>query len=393
MRLRRAVGAGVVLATLAAGAAQAATPELSVDQRLRGPAGGRGRDAGAGARVPGRPVLRERLAHHGRDGRHRHAAAEAARLGLVPRQRHVGRARDGVHERARGTCATRSRRVDGIELERTDVAPDGRRGALLGLKLTNPKKNARTVNVFVDAHSELMTQYPWGFGGACPTRATTRRTRGAFDGRQARLPRHGDVAGRGASRTPTRRSSARTARRATARPGRATTAPFGAGRACCAADTQRRCRPSATTGRSAAAPAGSCTTSVRVPGGGSATAVGRRGRLGELARRGALRARRADRGPGGAARAQARQAREARELDAARPAGRPRSSPTRSSGASRTCATSRRSPRTSTCAGPNEGKVWDAGGLRWTACAGSAPASPTTRGCSASTASTRRTRR
>ena len=58
--------------------------------------------------------------------------------------------------------------VDGIELARTDVAPDRRRGALLGLELTNPKKNARTVNVFVDAHSELMTQYPWGFAGTVP---------------------------------------------------------------------------------------------------------------------------------------------------------------------------------------------------------------------------------
>ena len=33
--------------------------------------------------------------------------------------------------------------IDGIGLERTDVAPDGRRGALIGLKLTNPMKNTQ----------------------------------------------------------------------------------------------------------------------------------------------------------------------------------------------------------------------------------------------------------
>src|SRR5215211_7737459 len=47
----------------------------------------------------------------------------------------------------------------GIKVERTDVAPDGRRAGLFRLQLTNPGR-ARTVTVKVDAHSELLTSYP-----------------------------------------------------------------------------------------------------------------------------------------------------------------------------------------------------------------------------------------
>jgi hypothetical protein len=50
----------------------------------------------------------------------------------------------------------------GLSLERTDFVPDGRRAALFGLKMTNPGAISRTVTVKVDAHSELMTEYPWG---------------------------------------------------------------------------------------------------------------------------------------------------------------------------------------------------------------------------------------
>ena len=55
-----------------------------------------------------------------------------------------------------------------------------RRAALFGLKLTNPAR-ARPSKVMVDAHSELMTQYPWGFDGTVPNasreRARQRRLR------------------------------------------------------------------------------------------------------------------------------------------------------------------------------------------------------------------------
>jgi hypothetical protein len=50
--------------------------------------------------------------------------------------------------------------TDGVQVDRTDVAPDGVRAGLIGLRLTSAR--ARTVHLDVDAHSELMTAYPWG---------------------------------------------------------------------------------------------------------------------------------------------------------------------------------------------------------------------------------------
>ncbi|MGA8992851.1 MAG: glycogen debranching protein, partial [Nocardioidaceae bacterium] len=49
---------------------------------------------------------------------------------------------------------------DGVRVTRTDVAPDGLRAGLVGLRLSSP--TARTVSLAVDAHSELMKVYPWG---------------------------------------------------------------------------------------------------------------------------------------------------------------------------------------------------------------------------------------
>jgi hypothetical protein len=70
--------------------------------------------------------------------------------------------------------------VAGLKVQRTDFAPDDRRGALLGLKLTN-RGAARTVTVKVDAHSELMTEYPWGFTGVTPNASDNIADTGAFD--------------------------------------------------------------------------------------------------------------------------------------------------------------------------------------------------------------------
>ena len=49
---------------------------------------------------------------------------------------------------------------DGVRVTRTDFAPDGVRAGLVGLRLS--AASARTVTLGVDAHSELMTAYPWG---------------------------------------------------------------------------------------------------------------------------------------------------------------------------------------------------------------------------------------
>ncbi|MGZ4292737.1 MAG: glycogen debranching protein [Solirubrobacteraceae bacterium] len=53
------------------------------------------------------------------------------------------------------------RATDGLQLERTDFAPDADRAVLFGLTLTNPGES-KTVTVNVESHSELMGAYPWG---------------------------------------------------------------------------------------------------------------------------------------------------------------------------------------------------------------------------------------
>jgi hypothetical protein len=50
--------------------------------------------------------------------------------------------------------------IDGLQITRTDFAPDGRRAVEFGLTLTAP--SSRQLELDVDAHSELMSAYPWG---------------------------------------------------------------------------------------------------------------------------------------------------------------------------------------------------------------------------------------
>ncbi len=59
--------------------------------------------------------------------------------------------------------------VDGVTAERTDFVPDGVRATLIGLTLRAPSD--RTVRLKLDAHSELMTSYPWGW--TTPNAGTT----------------------------------------------------------------------------------------------------------------------------------------------------------------------------------------------------------------------------
>jgi hypothetical protein len=70
----------------------------------------------------------------------------------------------------------------GLTVQRTDFVPDGPRGVLFGLTVTNPGA-ARTATLSVDAHSELMGQYPWGFSGMTPNASDNLPDSGSFDGR------------------------------------------------------------------------------------------------------------------------------------------------------------------------------------------------------------------
>ena len=128
---------------------------------------GRRRHPGLLDRLRGRPVLRQRLAHHRRDGRRLDAAAQARRRRVVRARRPVGRPGDEVLQRLGLHPLRPARRRPGWRSQRTDFVPDGRRGALFGLTITNPGA-ARTAKLTVDAHSELMGQYPWGFTGVTP---------------------------------------------------------------------------------------------------------------------------------------------------------------------------------------------------------------------------------
>ncbi|PZS36037.1 MAG: glycogen debranching protein [Pseudonocardiales bacterium] len=51
-------------------------------------------------------------------------------------------------------------RHGGVQINRTDVAPDGLRAGLIALTLT--ASQPRSVTLTMDAHSELMLAYPWG---------------------------------------------------------------------------------------------------------------------------------------------------------------------------------------------------------------------------------------
>ena len=70
----------------------------------------------------------------------------------------------------------------GLQVKRTDFVPDGVRGALFGLTVTNPGA-ARSTTLSVDAHSELMGQYPWGFDGVKPNASDNLPDHGSYDGK------------------------------------------------------------------------------------------------------------------------------------------------------------------------------------------------------------------
>ncbi|MDP9344147.1 MAG: glycogen debranching protein, partial [Actinomycetota bacterium] len=70
--------------------------------------------------------------------------------------------------------------ASGLQLSRTDFTPDGSRAALFGLTLENPGASDVTVPVKVDAHSELMTAYPWGFDGVTPNASDNAADHGAY---------------------------------------------------------------------------------------------------------------------------------------------------------------------------------------------------------------------
>jgi hypothetical protein len=169
MRAGGAVAIVVALAALA-GPAQAAQPELSISHRLEDR-----REVAAGTRAQVLGFQDGRFYANGW-----HTAGEMGGIISPPLKLldalYFGVEGQWVGPATRFTSGWGYARYDlppisGVRLHRTDFVPDDRRGALLGLTLRSDR--SRTVDVMVDAHSELMTQYPWGFDPPADRRPNT----------------------------------------------------------------------------------------------------------------------------------------------------------------------------------------------------------------------------
>jgi hypothetical protein len=229
--LKGAVGFGIALAALAMGPAQAvAADELSETQRLQDR-----REVAAGTRAQVLGFQDGRFYAQGW-----HTTGEMGGI-ITPPLKLLDSVSFGVNGdwvgpakrfvEGKGYTRYDLPAIDGIGLRRTDVAPDGVRGALLGLTLSNPGGHTRTVDVMVDAHSELMTQYPWGFGGTVPNASDNAPDRASFDRRTLVFRDTGQLPGEAENHSYTAIvGSDRKPKTGTTGPGHY--GPFGAGRSC-----------------------------------------------------------------------------------------------------------------------------------------------------------------
>jgi hypothetical protein len=183
VRIARAMAAGAVAVLLGATAAHAATPELSVtkNDRLQDR-----REVAAGQRAYAVGFEDGRFYANGWHTTGEMGGVWSPPLKLV----------DGVWFGVGGDWVGPADKfssgygytrftlpaADGLQLQRTDFAPDGHRAVLFGLQMTNPGSSAKTTTVKVDAHSELMSAYPWGFSGVTPNASDNLPDQGSFTG-------------------------------------------------------------------------------------------------------------------------------------------------------------------------------------------------------------------
>jgi hypothetical protein len=213
----RVVTAGIAAALIGASAAQAATRELSVNTRLQDR-----REVAAGQRSYAEGFEDGRFYANGW-----HTTGEMGGV-ITPPLKLLDGVWFGVDGQWLGqatkfTSGWGYTRFDfpdasGLHVQRTDFAPDAHRAVLFGLKLTNPTSSDKTVNVMVDAHSELMTAYPWS--STTPLSAADNiADHGSFtgdalqftdDGALPSAPEHHYAALVGASQTPTSGTAAET---------------------------------------------------------------------------------------------------------------------------------------------------------------------------------------
>jgi hypothetical protein len=218
MHIARGFMVGIVAALIGASAAQAATPELSVTTRLQDR-----REVAAGQRSYAEGFEDGRFYANGWHTTGEMGGVIAPPLKLLDG---VWFGIDGqwVGQATKFTSGWGYTRFDfpdvsGLHVQRTDFAPDAHRAVLFGLKLTNPASADKTVTVMVDAHSELMTAYPWGFTGVTPNASDNIPDHGSFannelqftdDGSLPGAPEHHYTALVGASQSPTSGTAAAT---------------------------------------------------------------------------------------------------------------------------------------------------------------------------------------
>ena len=277
----------------------------------------------------------------------------------------------------------------GLKVSRTDFAPDGRRAALFGLRADATRAPPRPSTVKVDAHSELMSHYPWAWTTAERGRLQPRRHR-----RASTAARSCSATGHAAHPNADAARLGRARRLRTAEPDGGETGPGHCGlagrRRCCAPP---RASSGCDEGPFGKGTGGQLRYTVDRPGARLADAVGRRRRLRQGRR--APRARELARGarrPGRRARRQDRGARAARRATRSSRCPATRGWRRASTGASRTSPTSRSAPTTCRSATSTRARQYPPPRARSRTRAGSAPATRTTRGSSPPTPSTRRSR-
>ena len=228
----RVLSVSVALAALGVSSAQAATPELSVTQRLEDR-----RVVAAGTRAQALGFADGRFYANGW-----HITGEMGGI-VTPPLKLLDSLYFGLQDKWVGPATRMSSgwgyvryefpTVDDVRLRRTDFAPDGRRGALFGLELTNTRKNRRTLQVMVDAHSELLTQYPWGFSGTVPNASENAPDTATYDREKLVFRDTGRYTGETSDHSFTAMvASNRTPQAGETGPG--FYGPFGAGRRCSA---------------------------------------------------------------------------------------------------------------------------------------------------------------
>jgi hypothetical protein len=194
VRITRALAAGVAASLIGASAAQAATPELSTTTRLQDR-----REVAAG---------QQSYVEGFQDGRFYangwHTTGEMGGVWSPPLKLvdgvWFGIDGDWVGPATKFSSGWGYTRFDlpdtgGLKLRRTDVAPDGQRAVLFGLQMTNPAAADKTVKVKVDAHSELLSAYPWGFSGVTPNASDNIADHGTFTGKALQFTDDGALPG------------------------------------------------------------------------------------------------------------------------------------------------------------------------------------------------------